>query len=142
MSKHGSTLECPITKHLTTSNPTLTILRERSDCIMAHIYFIIRSLPVSSCIGHFTPLSEAWLQHPVFTNELHNLRSLNDPPAMLDPTSDNAFAWCRVHRSVMVVHSAPSTHTNAKRSHICHRTRMDTGTFCVQQPSGSMLFHG
>ena len=67
---------------------------------------------VSSCIGHFTPLWEAWLQHPVFTNELHNLRSLNDPPAMLEPTSDNAFAWCRVHRSC---HGCPQCTVNTHK---------------------------
>ena len=83
---------------------------QRQDCVVDRTCFIIWSLPISSFNGHFKPLRVAWLQHCVRTNQLHNMSSLNDPIVMLEPTSDNAFAWCRVHKSVMAVNNPPLTH--------------------------------
>ena len=109
---------------------------ERQDCIMAHVYIIIWWLPISSFNGQFKPLWVAWSQHSARTNQLHNLNNLNDPTAMLEPTSDNALAWCRVHK---ICHGCEECAVNTQKrhvSHICNRKRRDKGTFWVQQPSG------
>ena len=105
-----------LTKHKTTGNPRLSILCKRSAWLTSMI--LLRTTCISSSgrcqihrsNGHSGPLLEAWLQHFVLTNQLHALSSVNDPTAMLGPTSDNALAWCRVHNSVMAVNNAPSTH--------------------------------
>ena len=61
---------------------------------------IVLCKSISSFNGRLKPLWPACL---------HNLSSLNDPTAMLEPTSDNALAWCRVHKSVTAVNNASST---------------------------------